>query len=438
MKIGEFAKKYNVPISTIRYYIEEGLITPKKHGAQYNFNEFNESEMQLLIDLRDSSFSLEEMRQFVNISRIFDEKDPLRCKELGALFMSKKKLLAEQIQSTKAAIETINLKLRELAFRETVLTASAKTPLLSDKKTGLPLKSLSFIVCPDCESVLDMDNVKLSAGSVISGSMRCSCGYEGYIQDGIICVDKNIDLDQDPSFCDDYFIDPTTSEHESLFYEGFLSAPQRYLSINYEARTWLNEIIINRIPHPDTVLFPDIASVFPYLYSNAEYLKNATIIIMGLSRETIAAVRKHIDSLQTDLNIIYIVTASNKLPLKKKSINLLIDYLGSYNYAFFFNKPLYEYLDPYFSDSASIAGCLCYYKTGAKSPLNISREYGRAMNPFITLSSYMDTLLLHGYTVIEDKKIGYNTVFSEYFHYHENGEKQYLHTLLAVRPAAPK
>ena len=78
MKIGEFAKKYNVPISTIRYYIEEGLLTPRKKGAQYDFNEANESEIQLLIDLRESSFSLEEMRQFVNISRILDEKDPAR------------------------------------------------------------------------------------------------------------------------------------------------------------------------------------------------------------------------------------------------------------------------------------------------------------------------------------------------------------------------
>ena len=72
MKIGEFSKKYNIPISTIRYYIEEGLITPKKNGAQYNFGELNEFEMQLLTDLRESAFSLEEMRQFVNISRIFD------------------------------------------------------------------------------------------------------------------------------------------------------------------------------------------------------------------------------------------------------------------------------------------------------------------------------------------------------------------------------
>ena len=34
MKIGEFAKKYDVPISTVRYYIDEELLTAKKNGAQ--------------------------------------------------------------------------------------------------------------------------------------------------------------------------------------------------------------------------------------------------------------------------------------------------------------------------------------------------------------------------------------------------------------------
>ena len=72
MKIGEFAKKYDVPISTVRYYIDEELLTAKKNGAQYDFDEINEFEMQILLDLRESAFSLEEMRRFINISRVFD------------------------------------------------------------------------------------------------------------------------------------------------------------------------------------------------------------------------------------------------------------------------------------------------------------------------------------------------------------------------------
>ena len=154
---------------------------------------------------------------------------------------------------------------------------------------------------------------------------------------------------------------------------------------------------------------------------------------MSLSRNAVTAIRKHINALETNLNIIYIVSSSNRLPLKKKCIDLMIDYLGSYNYAFFFDKPLYQYIDPYFSDTASIAGCLSYYDDGAKSACNITKEYKNAMKPFITLRSYMDVLHSCGYSIVADKKVGSNTVFSEYFHYHEYWEKQHLHTFLAAR-----
>lgn len=432
MKIGEFSKKYNVPISTIRYYIEEGLITPK-NGAQYNFSEFNEFEMQLLTDLRESSFSLEEMRRFVNISRIFDEQDPLRYRELKSLFEDKKKLLLQQIEETKSTIKTIDLKLNALTSKEAVVIASDKSHVACGQHNGVSLKLLPYLACPDCGSRLDMDSVKLSADTIISGSLECSCGYQGYIEDGIIYVDKNIDLDQDPSFCDDYFVDLTTSDHEPIFYECFLSAPQHYLSINHEARTWINETILTHAPNPDIILVPDIASVFPYLYNSAEYIRNSNLIITSLSKDAISAIRKHINALEADLNVTYIVSSSNRLPLKKKSVDLLIDYLGSYNYAFFFDKHLYEYVDPYFSDTASIVGCLSYYEPGAKSSGNIIDEYKNAMNPFITLRSYISTLKSHNYTIAADKEIGTNSVFSEYFHYHESGEKQHLHTFLATR-----
>lgn len=433
MKIGEFAKKYDVPISTVRYYIDEELLTAKKNGAQYDFDEINEFEMQILLDLRESAFSLEEMRRFINISRVFDENDPALYKELKSLFNDKKVCLSKQILDIKSTIKTIDSKLDALTSKEAVLTRSNNIRDDSAHKNGLPLDFLAYLSCPDCGSSPDLDNVRLSDGKIISGTFRCSCGYEGRIEDGIIYVDKDIDLDQDPTFCDDYFFDPAAPENEPIFYECFLSVPQNYLSISYKARNWMHETIRSGLQQPGIILFPDMASVFPYLYNNAEYLQNATLVIMSLSRKAITAIRKHISILDSDLNIVYIVSVSNRLPLKKKSIDLMIDCMGTFNYAFFFDKPLYEYIDPYFSDDASIVGCLSYYDPSAQSNINITGEYSRAMDPFLSLDSYIGSLTSHGYSILDNKQIGSNTVPSEYIHYHEYGEKLYLHTVFASR-----
>lgn len=433
MKIGEFSKKYHIPISTIRYYIDEGLVTPKKNGSQYSFNAFNEFEMEILMDLRESSFSLEEMRQFVNISRIFDEKDPARYKELKALFTEKKTRLANQIKDIKATINTIDSKLDALTSKESVLTASDYGQTSEKHANGLSLAFLSHLACPDCGASLDMDHVKLSDNSIISGDLKCSCGYEGYIENGIIYVDKDIDLDQEPEFCDDYFLDPDAADHEPVYYECFLSAPQNFLTLNHKARTWIHEAILSHLKHADVILIPDIASVFPYLYSAAEYLQGTTLIITSLSRNSINAIRKHMEMLEQHLNITYVVTPSNRLPVRKKSIDLMIDYLSSYNYAFFYDKYLYDYINPYFSDTASIVCTLPYYKPDAKSAQNIIKEYKHAMNPFISLTSYINMLMSYEYKIVTDQAIGNNTILSEYFHYHEHGERHYLHALFATR-----
>ena len=55
------------------------------------------------------------------------------------------------------------------------------------------------------------------------------------------------------------------------------------------------------------------------------------------------------------------------------------------------------------------------------------------MDPFLSLDSYIGSLTSHGYSILDNKQIGSNTVPSEYIHYHEYGEKLYLHTVFASR-----
>ena len=37
MKIGDFAKKYGLNITTVRYYVERALLTPERKNNQYVF-----------------------------------------------------------------------------------------------------------------------------------------------------------------------------------------------------------------------------------------------------------------------------------------------------------------------------------------------------------------------------------------------------------------
>lgn len=99
MKIGAFAKETETPVSTIRYYISEELISPDKNGAQYDFDDENIKEMQLLTELRQMNFTMEEMKRFVNVVRMLDSKDELRYRHLLSILSEKQDSLNNLLRS---------------------------------------------------------------------------------------------------------------------------------------------------------------------------------------------------------------------------------------------------------------------------------------------------------------------------------------------------
>ena len=61
MKIGQFAKKYDINITTVRYYIERSLLTPERKNNQYIFNEECMRDMEKILRYKEYRFSLEEI-----------------------------------------------------------------------------------------------------------------------------------------------------------------------------------------------------------------------------------------------------------------------------------------------------------------------------------------------------------------------------------------
>lgn len=299
---------------------------------------------------------------------------------------------------------------------------------------GLPTDFLPLLRCPVCGEIISLDNAQIRHGEIISGQIMCQCGYRGTIENGIINLDPHTNLDEDPVFIDDYFGESSAANQDyCIQYEGFLSARPEFLNMQHKARGWIHDIIIEKELHPKVILFPDIASLFLYLHTDAPYLKDALIIVMGLSYKGIEASRRHLETLGVDLKVMYVISPFNRLPIQRKSIDLMVDYLATFNYAFFYDNPLYDFLDGYFTDSAAIAGCITNYMKGSQSIKNIEESYTRSMKPFITLGSALDNLRKWGYEIKAREEMGRCTVLTDFFEYHVPGEAHEIHTFFASR-----
>jgi DNA-binding transcriptional MerR regulator len=48
MKMGDFCKKFDINADTVRYYIDEGLLAPRKRNNRYEFTDNDLRDMEAI------------------------------------------------------------------------------------------------------------------------------------------------------------------------------------------------------------------------------------------------------------------------------------------------------------------------------------------------------------------------------------------------------
>lgn len=94
-KIGDFSKKVNVPVKTLRYYDEINLFKPIEIDLFTGYRYYSDEQiddLKLILLLKESSFSLEEIKN--NWDNFSDEIMILKKKEL----LKESNLLEEKIR----------------------------------------------------------------------------------------------------------------------------------------------------------------------------------------------------------------------------------------------------------------------------------------------------------------------------------------------------
>jgi MerR family copper efflux transcriptional regulator len=111
-QIGEVAARVGLSLRTVRYYEEVGLLSPaaRTQGRFRLFTDEDTERLLVIMQMKPSGFSLEQMRDLLNI------RDDLRAADLDA---SGRAALVERLNGYAAlSIENVERLRRHLAFAE--------------------------------------------------------------------------------------------------------------------------------------------------------------------------------------------------------------------------------------------------------------------------------------------------------------------------------
>lgn len=304
VRIGEFSRKHNIPKSTVRYYIDLGLIAPNKLNSQYIFDEMCSKNLGTIKKLKDLDFSLDEISDILSFMLLSEVEDSIYVDYFTKEYSKKKDKLIEERIKVEEKIEAIEKEIERL-----------KTINRDDnEKIGVPLNFIPYLYCPKCKSEVWVNSNNVKNNMIMEGEIKCSCGFTMEIYEGIIIVGERLknrlDLDVDLDKFQLNYISKTDREFIKLIYEA-----TNWIAKKIDLKSLSNKIIMKN--NTGTGMF---------IRKYCELLpKDCYYIAVDNKLDFLRYTKEVLEKKSERPNMIFLCTEFDDMPIRDNIIDIIID-----------------------------------------------------------------------------------------------------------------
>ncbi|MCT4595119.1 MAG: MerR family transcriptional regulator [Anaeromicrobium sp.] len=405
MKIGKFAEINNISKDTIRHYMYLGLIVPEKLGGQYDFDERCKNSLNRILNLKNMGFTLNEIK-IIFTFRVLGNLIPYEEEEYyKTIFMNKYENLIKDIENLTNIKNRLKKKIDEISKEK------------SKKKftLGIHISTLNLLRCLKCNGELGIVDGTIKDNQIIYGKLRCNCNEEYIIEDGILRVD-------------DYY-----RESELNLFSGDISeyinvTDSDYLDNVYKGIKWIDKKVdFNNVK--DKVIL-ELGSGFGFYLRNIynKLSDNSVYIAVDYDLARHRFLKGIIERAECRKNIIFLCTDFLQIPIKSKSVDMVVDFSGTSNYNFENEEFLLEQMGKYVKDSGYLIGTYILFKNFSTNSL-IEEKYRKNF----VMENVKTKIYNLGYKCIDDKVSDYVEEGGKYEGFFVKGEKVYNYIFYGKR-----
>ncbi|MFT8352711.1 MerR family transcriptional regulator [Clostridium saccharoperbutylacetonicum] len=405
MKIGKFVEHNNLTIDTVRHYMDMSLIIPEKMGGQYDFDNSCQKDLEEVLTYKGMGFSLSEIKTIFMFKRLAKFTEYQENEYFKELFINKNNQLEQQLIEIGEMKERLESKLKELSEKK----------MNNESVIGVDIRALDLLKCLKCGNDLELFEGKISKNQIINRKLKCCCGEEYLIEDGILtitCINEKHTSDFDSNYINDY-IKVTDSEYLDNVYRGI-----EWINKKVDFENLKNKVIL------------ELGSGIGFFLRNIyECLPDDSIYIAvdnDVNRHKF--LKNILAATNCRKNILFICSDFQKLPIKEKSIEVLIDISGTSNYSFDNEEFLLKLIDKYVKDEASIIGTYILFEKFALNSLIESKYRKNFM-----MDNVKNQILTLKYNIIDEsisRHVENGGIYEDYF---VNGEKVYSYIFIGRR-----
>lgn len=405
MRIGQFAQKNKISIDTVRHYMELGLIIVEKKGGQYFFDKRCQQDLEEIFTLKNMGFTLHEIKS-IFIYRRLSKSTPYQENEYYKSFFTEKYLKIEkEIDKLINTKERLKIKIQELSLNESN----------KNTKLGVDLSALNILKCLKCGGKLTLSEGQIFNNRIIDGKLKCSCGEEYSIESGILIVNK--------------------SYKQSEFKMGFdyineyiIETDAAYLDNIYKSIGWMSKRINSESFKNKILLELGSGSGFSLRNLYDELPQDCLYIAVDHDIGRHKYLKTMLESTGRKKNILFICTDFLEIPIKDKSVDVLMDYWGTSNYCFNNEDFLLEKIEPYCKDNCFLLASYAVFKSFSANSL-LESKYRKNYS----LQNIKKNIENFKYKKIDDKALNYLERGGKYENFFVEGEKVYSYLYYGKR-----
>ncbi|MCM1989541.1 MerR family transcriptional regulator [Oceanirhabdus seepicola] len=405
MKIGKFATENNISIDTIRYYMDLGLIMPEKIGGHYDFDNRCKKDLNDIFDLKEMSFTLNEIKSIFMFKKLGKLTAYQEIDYFKDFFNTKYKKVNQQIEDLLVIKSKLEHNVEYLSSKE-----------YKDKfEIGIDIKVLDILKCLKCNKPLILFNGSISNNQILNGILRCECGEEYLIDDGILFVNN------ESNYNDDKF-------NYDVIGEYIIETDLDYLKNVYSNLEWIYKKLDFEKFENKVIL--DLGSGFGFFlrYIYSDLPDNSIYILVDDDVRKHRFLKNMLQKSDCQKKVIFICSDFLDIPIKDNSVDILIDYSGTSNYNFEHDNFLLKLVDNYVKDNAFLLGVyILFKKSSFNSFLNVKYKKNFILN---NVKEEIEKLKYKGINERISNGLDKGGKYESYF---KDGEKVYTYTIYGKR-----
>ncbi|MDA1616697.1 methyltransferase domain-containing protein [Bacillus cereus group sp. TH204-1LC] len=339
MKIGKFGEVNNLSIDTIRHYMDLNLIIPEKKGGHYFFDEYCQTDLELIIYYKDLGFSLNEIKElffYKNLAKSMNyEKD--------TFYQSLFKLKYDKMEQEIELLEKKRDKLKGV-LHDLLLTNETSNTII-----GIDLSILHLLTCSKCRQKLILQDGIINNNQITEGKLICNCGEEYIITSGIITAGKSFKANKRTSLEDtisDYIHETDNAYLENMLKEG----------------EWAKKKLIHLDLNNKLIL--DIGSGLGFFLRSIyeELPEDCLYIAVDRDFNKLLFLKDVLARKNPRRNILFICADFLNIPIQNRSVDIVIDHSGTSNYSFEHADFLLHELNPLFKSNCYLLSLFILFK----------------------------------------------------------------------------